>query len=447
MTARPALMLQLSHCPGCRGASLQKDEGDWSCPACGRSFPVTLGIPWLFREPARVIAEWRNRLAFYLGELALEQRIAESDLAAASRASTRERLRLLAQASAGQQRRVAELLAPLELVTGPSPEATQLAFATALPRNQTLGTYYPNLHRDWVWGEEENARSLEQVAQALGEIEGRRVLVLGAGAGRLAYDVHQSLKSALTVVLDINPLLLFTAQRMFAGDRIELYEFPLAPREPTDVAVLRVLSAPCASRAGLECVFADALDAPFAPGSFDAVLTPWLIDILDEDFARLPGRINRLLEKGGRWVSFGSLSFAQSRPARRYGIQEVRELIEAAGFKVHGVQEARIPYMQSPASRHGRLEGVLTIAADKHGDAPEIPAEGRERAFDPSLPVALGERMRQVALATRFQAFVLSLVDGQRSLADIADVVVEKRLLPPDQALAAVKSLIEQIRQ
>jgi ubiquinone/menaquinone biosynthesis C-methylase UbiE/uncharacterized protein YbaR (Trm112 family) len=447
MSTAHSSLAQVTRCPACRGAALMAGGTSWECPSCRASYPVTLGIPWLFNEPTRVLAEWRNRLAHYFGELALEQRIAESDLAAAARASTRERLSLLARAAREQQELVASLLSPLQPGLGSTPEATQLAFATPLPRNQTLHGYYPNLHRDWAWGEEENARSLELVARACGTLEGRRLLVLGAGAGRLSYDVHESCGPALTVALDINPMLLFAARRMFAGERVDLYEFPLAPRESADVAVRRVLCAPRPARPGIECVFADALDAPFAAESFDAVLTPWLIDIIDEDFARLAARINRLLPVGGRWVSFGSLSFAQRRPALRYGPQEVRELIEDAGFAVASLETARIPYMQSPASRHGRLEGVLTIASDKSRSVPTPTESAPRTAFDPSLPVPLGERMQQVALATRIQAFVLSLIDGRRSAADIARNLAERKVLPPDQALAAVRALIEQIRQ
>ncbi len=57
-----------------------------------------------------------------------------------------------------------------------------------------------------------------------------KVLVLGAGAGRLAYDLHMRTTAALTAVLDFNPLLLIVAERVTRGDSLELYEFPLAPR-------------------------------------------------------------------------------------------------------------------------------------------------------------------------------------------------------------------------
>ncbi|POA29059.1 hypothetical protein, partial [Pseudomonas sp. FW305-3-2-15-E-TSA2] len=84
--------------------------------------------------------------------------------------------------------------------------ATPIAFGVRLPLSQDLHSYYVNVHRDWCWGDAENAASHALVADALGPCGGR-VLVLGAGACRLAYDLHQSGVQAQTVALDINPLL------------------------------------------------------------------------------------------------------------------------------------------------------------------------------------------------------------------------------------------------
>ena len=161
-----------------------------------------------------------------------------------------------------------------------------------MPPNQGLTTYYANLHRDWCWGDEENEASYDLVAGALPSISGARLLVLGAGGGRLAYDLHTRLKPAITVALDINPLLSMTTQRIVHGARIALHEFPLAPRHLDDVAILRELAAPSPIGDGFHCVLADGLRAPFRQGAFDVVVTPWFIDIVDEDLRVLARRIN-----------------------------------------------------------------------------------------------------------------------------------------------------------
>ena len=84
------------------------------------------------------------------------------------------------------------------------------------------------------------------------------MLVLGAGAGRLAYDLHQCTDADLTVGLDFNPLLLGIARRASRGEEIDLWEFPIAPKSARDHAVLQRFDAEPA-RPGLEFVLGDAL--------------------------------------------------------------------------------------------------------------------------------------------------------------------------------------------
>ena len=404
------------------------------------------GIPWLFADPELALGEWRNRLTLYLEEFAAAERAAEADLAATRRETTRARVTLLRSAYREQARLVQELLKPLALATLPAAHATPLAFAVRPPRNQDLHSYYSNLHRDWCWGDAENAASHAAVAAALDGHEGR-LLVLGAGAGRLAYDLHQQGAQPLTVALDINPLLLLVAARVAGGGRVDLYEFPIAPRRGADAAVRRELRAPEPARPGLEFVFADAWRAPFAAQSFDAVVTPWLIDIVDLDFESVALAVSRLLAPGGRWVNFGSLAFPWRRPGLRYDPDEVRDVVSEAGFEVVLQRDMTLPYMRSPISRHGRDECVAVFGADKRRRGPREPADTGLPQWlrDLSVPVPRDESLTLAADASRIQAVVLSLIDGQRSVDELARIVSEQRLLPASQARSAVHGLLERL--
>jgi ubiquinone/menaquinone biosynthesis C-methylase UbiE len=311
---------------------------------------------------------------------------------------------------------------------------------------QDLHSYYVNLHRDWAWGVEENRRSCELVAEALGP-ERRRVLVLGAGGGRLAYDLHAACAPSLTVALDINPLLLLVAKELLDGNAVSLIEFPIAPRHRGDEAVARELRAPEPSRPGLELVFGDAWQAPFKPQSFDAVITPWLVDIVDLDFDSIAAHVNRLLVMGGRWVNFGSLAFPWRRPALRLGRDELSPALDEAGFETATIRDEVIPYMRSPASRHSRLEEVLVFAADKRRRGPREPEPPRPPAWleQHGLPVPRVGPLALAADASRVQALTLALIDGQRSIDDLVRVISEQRLLPPEQARSAVCGLFERL--
>jgi hypothetical protein len=57
-------------------------------------------------------------------------------------------------------------------------------------------------------------------------------------------------------------------------------------------------------------------------------------------------------------------------------------------------------------------------------------------------PVPLLESFRVQALSTRIHAFIMSLIDGKRSLKDIAKVIVEQRLMGEHEAEPAIRSFL-----
>lgn len=439
------MLSSLLACPRCDRAPLDEAGQGYRCSACEVDFPSIEGIPWLFAEPGSSLAEWQSRVDFALQTLAQEHR----RMAAAARSEnisdlTRRRLALLAGANADHAARLDALLTPLRLEPPAPSYASHLAFRTRLPSDQSLTTYAYNIHRDWAWGKEENEASFGIVREALDGVSPGRTLVLGAGAGRLAYDLHMRTDSEATIVLDFNPFLLLLAQRVTNGETVELYEFPLAPRSIEQHAVLRRLSAERPCRDGLHYVLADAHRPPFVTGAFDTVLTPWLVDILPERFENLCGRLNGLLKEGGRWINFGTLSFHIGDPALRYSAEECAEIIASSGFDPPATKETPMPYLCSPASRHGRREHVLSWMTTKRRDAP---APTRYEALPDWIvrgnePVPLLEPFRQQAESTRIRAFTLSLIDGRRSLEDMARVFVDRNLLSFEQAEAAVRAAL-----
>jgi hypothetical protein len=440
-TAADALR-ELLACPRC-DAPLAEAGAAWRCAGCEVEFPRVAGIPWLFAEPNAALREWRSRLHFSLHRLERERQTVATALASgALRPQTRTRLENLERATREHAERLRALLAPLELDQHTATYETYLALRTRPPSDQGLTTYYSNIHRDWCWGDEENAASFAALAEALREAPPNRVLVLGAGAGRLAYDLHMQTTARTTVALDFNPLLSIVGDSVTRGQAVELYEFPIAPRG--DAAVLRTLSAPAPARDGLLFLLADAHRPPFRRAAFDTVVTPWLVDILPERFDLLCARSNALLGDGGRWLNFGSLSFHDSDPALRYGLDECRAALEDNGFGDVRVEEREIPYLSSPASRHARRERIVSWSARKQRDAKKVPRyqalpEWLVRGTD---PVPLIEAFRSQATATRIHAFLMSLIDGRRSIKDMAKLVVEQRLMTAEEAEPALRAFL-----
>jgi hypothetical protein len=420
------------------------------CGDCSSGYPVVGGIPWLFPDPRQALAEWRGRTSLLTQHLASEAAAMRAALPGTTIAATRRRLEHVAAAHDAQIERLRALLAPLGLEQSAISEAAHQALGTRLPTEQGLTNYYVNLHRDWCWGAEENAGSLAALDAALGGIAGLGVtLVQGAGAGRLAYDLHAAGDAPLTVATDFNPLLLFAARELFAGHAIDLYEFPIAPRGIEDAAVARTLASPGPARAGLELVAADALQPPFADGAFDTVVTPWFIDIIGEPFASVASRINLLLKPGGRWINFGSLAFSRAAHADRIGLEEALEILPRTGFASPTVLETALPYMRSPASRHSRVETTVTWVTVKAG-----PSDSEPRArvwpdwlLQPEKPVPKTAAFEMRQVSSRVHAFLLALINGERSIRDMARVLVEQRLATSQEAEAQVRIFLTRLHE
>jgi len=431
-------------CPRCDTAPLDQTPKGYRCPACSVDFPSFEEIPWLFAEPVAALGEWRNRFGFALSKLDQEHKQLGAALQSELGGLTRQRLSDLATATQDHAQRLRVLLAPLQLDSLTASYESYLALRTRLPSDQGLTTYYNNVHRDWAWGNEENDASFNIIKDALADSAPGVTLILGAGAGRLAYDIHMRTASDATVVLDFNPLLLLLARRIMRGETVEMYEFPIAPKTMHEQSVLRTLAAEEPARKGLYYVLADAHRPPFARGSFDTIVTPWLIDILPERFETLCTRINAQLSERGRWINFGSLSFHDPDPALNYNVDECLQAVIDAGFDLPKVTETTIPYMCSPASRHGRREQVLSWAASKKRNVRKVP---RHEALPEWLvrgkdPVPLLESFKMQAMSTRIHAFIMSLIDGKRSLDDMADVLAEQKLMTRAEAEPAIRSFL-----
>jgi uncharacterized protein YbaR (Trm112 family) len=427
-------------CPACRAALVEEEPGH-RCSGCGVAFPELDGVPWLLPEPAEALWEWKGRIKVLVQRLDAETNGLKGELKAEGLPElTAKRLRKLLQAKVEHRKALDELLAPLAMAETGSLDLSR-AMQARVPPGQSLTGYYVNVHRDWAWETVENEASLAAVEAVLPAGDVGTVLALGAGACRLPYDLHRKRKPRLTIAADINPLMMIIARRVLKGRSVKLHEFPLAPKDLESHAVLRKCVAPEAPLAGLELVFADALRPPFADGAFDMVVTPWLVDIIPADLKQLALRVNRLLKPGGSWVNFGSLAFNHGAQALNYSYEEALAVVESQGFGVKGVDRRTIPYMQSPASCHGRMEATTTFRAEKTG---EQPAAAPYRYLpdwltkvDAPIPRLKGFDSFMTVQAILLEA--VALVDGKRTLRDVATAFGARHGLPVAEAESSLR--------
>jgi SAM-dependent methyltransferase len=304
---------------------------------------------------------WRQQLGLLIRQgrgtaEALEDEAREH----AANAPVRARLRSLAHAAHDQLEDLVACVGPA--LGGPLPPGPR----TGLPRG--VVEYSHLVYRDWGWaqaGNVENARSLTAVVARLTRQALGRTLVLGAGACRLAYDLHR-FGALETVALDIDPFLLVIAEAVVRGDAVRLSEATATAQELVQIARAWTLSAPAGPLRddAFHFLFANGLDPPFAEASFDTVVTPWFIDQVPTDLPSLLSTIARLLRPEGRWVNHGPLIYPADAPLfRRYSREELFELGAAAGLRVTNWSGESCEHLVSPLNGRGKVEWVLTFEA------------------------------------------------------------------------------------
>jgi len=341
-------------------AALDSRPDDIACLSCGERYARVGRIPVLLPEPRAHIELWRRQLALLLSHGARTHAGLEAAAAAADvLPDGATRLRAMASAVHDQANDFAALL-------GPALGGPLAGSASGLPRGVVEYSYY--LFRDWGWIGPET-RENEQALDALGEVAPGafgRLLVLGAGAARLAYDMHRRRGATETAVVDIDPYLFVIAEAVVRGRPVRLTEASLNVLEASHVATAWTLSAPDGplDEERFHFFLANGLQPPFADATFDTIVTPWFIDRVPTDLGAFLQTLRRLLRPGGRWLNQGPLLYPPETPlARRYSRDEVFDLAARAGFRIGRWRSASRPYLVSPLTGAGKIEQILTFEA------------------------------------------------------------------------------------
>lgn len=427
----------LMACPCCgadvnAGLRLEKQE----CGHCGQTFFDLAGMPCWFNVGQGQLRLWQS-----LYGLALEQ--AERNFQQSQQEplphdmldSSRERIAAMHQANEKIIASLKILMSEAGLEPTIDPEFAKYDPARMLQ-------YFELLLRDWAWDgaiaadESENTVELARVraaCEAAGQPLGH-TLVLGAGAGRLSWDIHRLLNPESTIALDTNPVLITAAHRLVVQQKewqlTELQPNPQAGLEPMRHWTLR---APVVDQNVHEKWFAMAANAwspPFKANVFDTVVTPWFIDVNGKDARVLIAKVQRLLKPGGLWLNTGPLLYGSDiPPSRRYSHSEICELMTLAGFEVRYQNFEVSPYLNTPLSAQARNEQVWTFAAAAPAlDWVPPPSHPPAWVVLPHLPIPLFDAALPDEPVLRH---LLALVDGQQSINQIAGQIAQN--LGPDK--------------
>lgn len=420
------------------------------CRRCGQGYPRLGRIPVILSEPLAYLASSRRQLDRLEEQVErtvrdIREQLQGVDLLPA----TRQRCEATIRGIAGQ-------LADVRAILEPRLPATTRSEGQAWSHQAPVTLHHlPYLYRDWGWPSDadgENEQALSMVEEMLGDTGPGRTLVMGAGACRLAYDIHHRHPDAEIMVMDLDPALFAAAHAVTHGETLTIREANLEIGDMSQAVKKWSLAAPQGpvDDARFHFLIADAVDPPLDPGVFDTVLTPWFMDQGPEDARDLISTLHRLLRPGGRWVNLGPLKYDLDVPvSRRFAKEELFDLAQRAGFRVGPSKSATVPYLVSRLNGRGKVEWVLAFAATRL----EAPAKGSRPDAGPPpwlvfrhLPIPTFEGQALFWSEASMIRMVVASIDGRRTLDDIARRVAE-RADQPDISMSQVRTAVRQCLQ
>lgn len=438
-----AALSEILICPRCHSGGL--DLSKRLCFSCFAEFFDLQGVPCVFPAGKTQRNFWEDLFAKFLEqtELTREQHRAEISRPELL-AETRERLEEMLALRMGTAERIAGLLRE----AGLRPQK-HVQFAAFTP--ESFVQYYELMLRDWAWHpltnqngqyriyEDENRQSFDVVQDLLqnaGITQTHRMLVIGSGAGRLSWDLHCSLKPEITVALDQHPLLIFLSHFLIKMQRtfslLDTRKFPQYSLPKVHEWVLQCPDADETLRESWVAIAGDAWAAPFKPGSFDLVVTPWFLDITGRDAKNLLAVVERMLSPSGCWLNHGPLLYSDGLPeSQKYTFHELRELLRVGHFQIQSEDFSVGPYTYSPLSQRGRIEEVWSFVARSADDRAHLKNAGEcpttvSRTDPPAwliLPHLPIPKLTKPGLIPAELQAIARLIDGTHSINDLAEIL------------------------
>lgn len=427
----PASFIANLRCPYCGSHQSQGfDFNNLHCNHCGIDHFQLGDIPCLFPNGVNHKLLWQHQIASMKniarqGLASLEESLSRYDLLS----STRQRLVEIYNSSKQNTEAIISLMQQYDIEAPDDQQPGQFNAGD-------LSEYFDLVLRDWAWddlqtSDSENFLSCKRVLDVIEKlpIKPKRILVLGAGAGRLSWDIHCRIKPEYSVALDSNPLLLAVANTLTHGRQSLVFsEFKNFPQINFPVSRTWTLLPPPDlenARATWFPLAANAWQLPFSSESFDLIITPWFIDVNGGDVRDLIGIIKDKLTPNGYWINSGPLLFTRHLPVQlKYTEAEIKEFIALSGFTICAEKLENTGYLLSPMEARFRQEQIWTFCAQKQS---QVQTAFDNQKFPPHwlvmhhLPIPSGHY--PITNPHPLIEAIVSLVDGVRSIDEICFLV------------------------
>ena len=314
-----------------------------------QSYPSIDGIPWLFKDPKRAMAEWSAKIQDHVAAEKLYLKHTQINLNTSKDQLANKRVSRQHEA---RTRNLALMQKTLSDFLKQKP-------GIVLPSTQQIYSYFQLFFRDWCWDSTEIDLYVDFVAENLRE-NAKSVLILGSGAGGLSYRLARRFPGKQFCSVEHNPFLAIMAEKIMQGKTVKLFDYTAYPNTLENAAQkweIRTDKLDADNHQSVMCAFPD---LPFAEQSFDVVIAPWFLDILELPFSTALDHAIRFLKDDGQFLFFGPANVHKPAELDQLCCEEVESHFDARFTNMESASELML-YLRSPLESQNREEKVLFV--------------------------------------------------------------------------------------
>lgn len=339
------------------GEQLSLKNNELSCNE--NTYPILNDIPWLFKKPEQAFLEWASKIQTYfkLEESQLND-IYNSNKSEVN-ALTAQRVELILKA---RKTNLEDMYSRLKIFT-------EVQAIDTVPDTQQIHSYFDLVFRDWIPENKELLSYIEYI-QGLLTTKVQNVLILGSGAGGLSYNLAKSNSHINFVSFEHNPYLSFLSHDLISGRDARLYQYTNHPTSITQTAREHLLKNDEESKiVNHQNILGTFPDLPFRKKSFDLVIAPWFLDIIDFNLSDSLNIISQFLSSNGTLAFYGPANFHKKDLFDQYCKEEIIDIFES-NFEITHTTNGSVSYLYSDQKSQQRIEELLFTSCSKFKNIP-----------------------------------------------------------------------------
>jgi len=408
------------------GEELKLEEGELFTSST--SYPIFNDIPWLFHNPEYSFLEWGTKISAFIAQekrfIGYLQLVLQSE----QNKLTLNRISKLIEA---KQKNLVIFEKQLSVFLGHQ----EIPITSS---SQQIQSYFQLIFRDWCWEAEELNEYCNFIKNTSPK-NPKNILVLGAGACGLSYQIADHFENAQVYSTDHNPFLFFMANDIMSGTETTLTDYSYFPKNLASTTHQWNINKAPLKNNNHHFILSGFPELPFKKDFFDIIVAPWFFDILEDEYQTSIQHALKHLHPDGTLISIGPANVHKRAIYDQLSSDEQVSYYKNIFSEVSS-QQRTVHYLNNPIHSQSRMEEVLFICANKKSSLNNPIIKKK------TSKVAFSNELQEYKLLNDTFHRVLKYISGDIELAELTQKVQTEFGFNPEEAEFYTEAIIKKIK-